>query len=96
VQALAVTVGKNMTGVTRVVLLVAGEPADTLAGHVDLTHPIAPDFTRAAEEAPRPARAAPATPTPTAEPTASPTPSPAPGKPPKQTKPPRRPKGETT
>jgi hypothetical protein len=94
VQALAVTVGKNMTGVTRVVLLVAGEPADTLAGHVDVTHPIAPDFTRAAEETPRPAQAAPPPPTPTAEPTA--TPSPAPVKPPKQTKPPPRPKGETT
>ena len=94
VQALAVTVGKNMTGVTRVVLLVAGEPADTLAGHVDLAHPIAPDFTRAAEETPRPAQAAPPTPTPTAEPTA--TPSPVPQKTPKQTKPPPRPKGETT
>ena len=55
VQALAVTVAKNMTGVTRVILLVAGEPADTLAGHVDLAHPIAPDFTRAVEETPRPA-----------------------------------------
>ncbi len=94
VQALAVTVGKNMPGVTRVVLLVAGEPAETLAGHVDLAHPIAPDFTRAAEETPRPAQAAPPTPVPTPEPTA--TPSPAPVKTPRRMKPPPRPKGETT
>ncbi len=94
VQALAVSVSRNMTGVTRVVLLVGGEPADTLAGHVDLAHPIAPDLTRAAEETPRPAQAAPPTPSPTPEP--APTPSPAPPRPPKQTKPPPRPKGETT
>ncbi|MGA7991148.1 MAG: hypothetical protein WCC53_06940, partial [Thermoanaerobaculia bacterium] len=50
VQALAVTVSKNMPGVTRLVLLVGGEPAETLAGHVDLGHPIAPDLTRAVEE----------------------------------------------
>jgi hypothetical protein len=97
VQALAVTVCKNMTGVTRVVLLVAGEPADTLAGHVDLTHPIAPDFTRAAAETPRPAQAPP-TATPTPAPTETPTaePTKAPTRAPKQTKPPARPKGETT
>jgi hypothetical protein len=94
VQALAVSVSRNMPGVTRVVLLVDGEPAETLAGHVDLAHPIAPDFTRAAEETPRPAQAAPPTPSPTPEPTL--TPSPAPARPPKQTKPPPRPKGETT
>ena len=93
VQALAVTVAKNMTGVTRIVFLVAGEPADTLAGHVDLTHPVAPDFTRVAAEPARPAQAAP---TPTPVPTATPTPAPSPSKPPKQTKPPARPKGETT
>lgn len=87
VQALAVTVGKNMPGVTRVVLLVAGEPADTLAGHVDLGHPIAPDFTRAAEEAARPALPA----LPTAAPTA--TPSPVPTKAPPK-KPPVRPRKE--
>lgn len=89
VQALAVTVSKNMPGVTRVVLLVGGEPAETLAGHVDLAHPIAPDLARAADEAPRPARPA----VPTAAPTE--TPSPLPTKaPPKR--PPVRPRGETT
>jgi hypothetical protein len=94
VQALAVTVGKNMTGVTRVVFLVAGEPAETLAGHVDLAHPIAPDFTRVAAEAPRPAQPAPtATPTPAPTPTETATPAP---RPPKPAKPPARPKGETT
>jgi spore germination protein GerM len=94
VQALAVTVGKNMTGVTRVVFLVAGEPADTLAGHVDLAHPIAPDFTRAAAETPRPALPPPAaTPTPAPTPTETSTPAP---RPPKPAKPPARPKGETT
>jgi hypothetical protein len=94
VQALAVTVGKNMTGVTRVVFLVAGEPAETLAGHVDLAHPIAPDFTRAAAETPRPAQPPP-TATPTPAPTAAPTSTSTP-RPPKQTRPPARPKGETT
>ncbi len=94
VQALAVSVGKNMPGVTRVVLLVAGEPADTLAGHIDLAHPIAPDYTRAAAEAPRPAQPPPAaTPTPAPTPTATSTPAP---RPPKPAKPPARPKGETT
>jgi len=93
-QALAVSVSKNMTSVTRVVFLVAGEPADTLAGHVDLAHPIAPDLTRAAVETPRPAQPAPtATPTPAPTPTETPTPAP---RAPKRTKPPARPKGETT
>lgn len=89
VQALAVTVSKNMPGVTRVVFLVAGEPAETLAGHVDLAHPIAPDLARAADEAPRPARPS----VPTAAPTEAP--SPAPTKAPPK-KPPVRPRGETT
>ena len=93
VQALAVTVSKNMTGVTRLMLVVGGEPAETLAGHVDLAHPIAPDFTRLAEEEPRPARPPAPTATPTPEPTSTPTPAPA--KPPKA-RPPARPKGETT
>jgi hypothetical protein len=92
VQALAVTLAKNMPGVTRVLLLVGGEPAETLAGHVDLSHPIAPDLARAVEEAPRPSRPAVPTATPTAAPTE--TPSPAPTKAPK--KQPARPRGETT
>jgi hypothetical protein len=94
VQALAVTVARNMPGVTRVVFLVGGEPAETLAGHVDLAHAIAPDLARAADEAPRPARPAVPTMAPTATPTAAP--SPVPTKPPKPAKPPARPKGETT
>jgi hypothetical protein len=89
VQALAVTVAKNIPAVTRVVLLVGGESAETLAGHVDLAHPIAPDLARAVDEAPRPARP----PVPTAAPTA--TPSPAPTKAPAR-KQPVRPRGETT
>jgi hypothetical protein len=93
VQALAVSVSKNMTGVTRVILLLAGEPADTLAGHVDLTHPIAPDLARAASEEPRPAQPPP---TPTPAPTATATPAPSPARPAKPAKAPTRPKGETT
>ncbi len=89
VQALAVTVARNMPGVTRVVFLVGGEPAETLAGHVDLAHPIAPDFARAADEAPRPARP----PVPTATPTATPSPIPTKVPPRRQ---PARPRGETT
>ncbi len=93
VQALAVTVGRNMTDVTRVILVVGGEPAETLAGHVDLGHPIAPDFTRVAEETPRPARPPAPTAAPTPEPTAAPVP--APSRTPKQ-RPPVRPRGEKT
>jgi hypothetical protein len=75
IQALAVTLAKNLPQVTRVVLLVAGEAAETLGGHADLLHPIAPDLRRAAEE---PALEAPTTPTATPSPAASPSPSPAP------------------
>jgi Sporulation and spore germination len=71
IQALAVTLAKNLPTVTRVVLLVAGEAAETLGGHADLLHPIAPDLRRAAEE---PALEAPATPTATPSPAASPSP----------------------
>ena len=50
IQAIAVTLAKNIPAVTRVVLLVAGDAAETLGGHADLMHPIAPDLRRAAEE----------------------------------------------
>ena len=76
VQALVVSVAKNMPAVTRVLLLVGGEPAETLAGHVDLGHPIAPDLARAVDE---PARAQ-RPPVPTPEPTATPTPPKPPAK----------------
>jgi hypothetical protein len=51
-QTLAVTVAKNLPDVTRLVLLVGGEAVETLAGHVDLTHPFAPDLARAKDEPP--------------------------------------------
>ncbi|HEX7615650.1 MAG TPA: GerMN domain-containing protein [Thermoanaerobaculia bacterium] len=87
IQALAVTLAKNLPAVTRVVLLVAGDAAETLGGHADLTHPIAPDLRRAADEPPAEPPAV--LPTPTVSPTVSPTvvPSPAPSAP----KPPSRP-----
>jgi hypothetical protein len=78
IQALAVTLAKNLPAVTRVVLLVAGEAAETLGGHTDLLHPIAPDLRRVAEE---PALEAPTAPTATPSPAAAPSPlvpSPAP------------------
>ena len=40
VAALVDTVLQNVAGTTRVRLLVNGEPAETLAGHVDLTRPL--------------------------------------------------------
>ena len=52
-QSLVLTVTKNVHAVSRVILLVGGEPVETLAGHVDLTHPLLPDLSRAADEAPR-------------------------------------------
>lgn len=51
-QALVLTVTRNLHAVSRVILLVGGEPVETLAGHVDLTHPLLPDVSRAADEAP--------------------------------------------
>jgi hypothetical protein len=79
VQSLVLTVTKNLPAVTRVILLVGGEPVETLAGHVDLTHPLAPDLSRAADEAPLVAPMPtplpePGDPTAPADPAASPTP----------------------
>lgn len=71
IQAIAVTLAKNLPAVTRVVLLVGGDPAETLGGHADLTHPIAPDLRRAADE---PALEAPAPPA-AATPAVSPSPA---------------------
>lgn len=52
VQSLVLTVTRNLPSVTRVILLVGGEPLETLAGHVDLTHPLLPDTSRVAGDAP--------------------------------------------
>jgi hypothetical protein len=52
VQSLVLTVTRNLPAVTRVILLVGGEPLETLAGHVDLTHPLLPDHSRVAGDAP--------------------------------------------
>ncbi len=73
VQSLVLTVTKNLHSVSRVILLVGGEPVETLAGHVDLTHPLLPDLSRAADEAPLVA--------PMPEPPSTPTPEPGPAAP---------------
>jgi hypothetical protein len=81
IQALAVTLTKNLPAITRVVLLVAGDAAETLGGHADLTHPIAPDLRRAADEPPLEAPiapTAPATPVVAPAPPAVPSPEPSP------------------
>lgn len=79
VQSLVLTITKNLPAVTRVILLVGGEPVETLAGHVDLTHPIPPDLSRAADEAPLVAPMPTPLPEPaaTAGPGAAPVPAPA-------------------
>ncbi|MFN7989748.1 MAG: hypothetical protein U0529_19905 [Thermoanaerobaculia bacterium] len=79
-QSLVLTVTKNLPAVTHVILLVGGEPAETLAGHVDLTHPLLPDLSRAADEAPlvAPMPTPPPSPEPVAEASASPAPKPSP------------------
>ena len=89
IQALAVTLAKNLPQVTRIVLLVAGEAAETLGGHADLLHPIAPELKRAAEE---PALEVPtATPSPAASPSpVVPSPAPSPAVPPGRPVPRRR------
>lgn len=80
-QTLAVTLARNLPDVTRLVLLVGGEPVETLAGHVDLTHSFGPDLSRAKDEPalePPPPAASPASGTPAPTPTRAPVP----GKPP--------------
>jgi Sporulation and spore germination len=82
IQVLVVTLAKNLPAITRVVLLVAGDAAETLGGHADLTHPIAPDLRRAADEPPLEAPVAPtataAPATPVVAPPAVPSPEPSP------------------
>ena len=51
-QALVLSIVKNVPDVNRVVFVLAGEPADTLAGHLDLTHPLRPDVARTVQETP--------------------------------------------
>jgi hypothetical protein len=75
VQALLVTLAKNVPTVTKVALIVAGEPAETLAGHLDLMHPLVPDLSRASSNPPLEPPAAPM-PVPPLE-TAPPAPTPA-------------------
>ena len=82
-QSLVLTVTKNLPSVSRVILLVGGEPVETLAGHVDLTHPILPDLSRAADEAPlvAPMPEPPASPMPDAATSPSPAATPVPPSP---------------
>ncbi len=83
VQALVLSVTRNLPSVTRVVLLVGGEPVETLAGHVDLTHPLDPDGALAVNEPPLPV------PTATPEPTPGPAATAAAAAPPAPTATPR-------
>ncbi|HQR44599.1 MAG TPA: hypothetical protein PK598_01130 [Thermoanaerobaculia bacterium] len=77
-QSLLITIAKNVPNVTKVAIVVSGEPADTLAGHVDLTHPLVPDVARAGTE---PALEAEAPPAPAVAPAPAATETPAPPKP---------------
>lgn len=90
-QSLVFSAARNLPELKRFVILVAGEPAETLGGHVDLSHPIVPDGRLASEEAPGEPPAPTPTPTPAPAPSVAPTPAPAavpPGTKPKPT--PRR------
>ena len=73
-QSLVLTITKNLPAVSRVILLVGGEPVETLAGHLDLTHPLLPDLSRAPDEEPlvAPMPEPPASPSPESEPAAVP------------------------
>ncbi len=75
IQAVCIAVARNVPEVKKVLFTVGGEPVETLAGHIDLTHPIAPLFTLLSEEAPGLPPETP-TPTPTATPAPPVTPSP--------------------
>jgi hypothetical protein len=78
VYAVVDTLASNFPAVRRVQILIDGKPAQTLAGHMDLSRPLAPDLTLIAEPAPSPSPAPDGeTPSPDAPPVvASPTPSP--------------------
>ena len=97
IQAIAVTLAKNLPAVTRVVILVAGEAAETLGGHTDLAHPIAPDLRRASDE---PALEAPTSPSAVRAPAVEPSPpasaAPSASAPPARPLPPRRAPAERT
>ena len=75
-QALLITLAKNAPDVAKMMLVVAGEPVETLAGHLDLTHPLLPDLARAGTDPPLDV----AVPSP-APPATSPVPSPSPPEP---------------
>jgi hypothetical protein len=96
-QALLITVAKNVPDVSKVVIVIAGEPAETLAGHLDLTHPLLPDLSRVSPApaievptpVPTPAAPEPATASP-APPRSAPPPVPAPPGEPTRTPVPQR------
>ena len=78
VQTLIVSVTKNLPGMTHFVVLIGGEPAETLAGHLDLSHPLLPDLARVADE-PAAVPPPPGAPSPPPSPSLSPPPVPSPG-----------------
>jgi sporulation and spore germination protein len=77
IQTLLVSLAKNVPDVTAAVLLVGGEPAETLGGHVDLTHPLHADLARAVDD-PLGEPPPPPSPTPVLTPTPASTPTPEP------------------
>lgn len=79
VQALLITLAKNAPDVAKVMLVIAGEPVETLAGHLDLTHPLLPDLARVQAEPPLDVVGP--VPSPFAPPAASPSPPPSPPEP---------------
>lgn len=52
VYSLVNTITLNFPAIRRVQILIDGRPADTLAGHVDLSHPLFPDMTLLAVTSP--------------------------------------------
>jgi hypothetical protein len=84
VYAVVNTLASNFPAVRRVQILIDGKPAETLAGHVDLSRPLVPDLTLIAEPPPSPSPPPEGEP-PAAEPTpAPPSPQPSPAQPAKQ------------
>jgi len=75
VYSIVNTIVENFPAVRRVQILVEDRPADTLAGHVDLSRPLPPDMTLLASLAEE-------SPAPSAAPAPSPAPTPAPAQPP--------------
>jgi hypothetical protein len=72
VYAIVNSITANLPAIRRVQILIEDKPADTFAGHIDLSRPLWPDMTLVAESGGGPAPEEPAAPVPTPSPAGHP------------------------